>query len=151
MGCSTPGFPVHHQLLELAQMHVHRVGSPFSTSSPISVICRLKTHAFIYLWLCESFLQWQRVEAALSRGTQASHCGVFSCCRARALGAWAWVVAAPGLSNFCSPWAQQLWYMGFQVLTAAPCIGRQIPAHCITREVPVICRLLMITILTGTR
>ena len=22
-GCSTPGFPVHHQLLELAQTHVH--------------------------------------------------------------------------------------------------------------------------------
>ena len=24
--CSTPGFPVHHQLLELAQIHVHQVG-----------------------------------------------------------------------------------------------------------------------------
>ena len=24
MDCSTPGFPVHHQLLELAQTHVHR-------------------------------------------------------------------------------------------------------------------------------
>ena len=26
MDCSMPGFPVHHQLLELAQTHVHRVG-----------------------------------------------------------------------------------------------------------------------------
>ena len=26
MDCSTPGFPVHQQLLELAQTHVHRVG-----------------------------------------------------------------------------------------------------------------------------
>ena len=26
MDCSTPGFPVYHQLLELAQTHVHRVG-----------------------------------------------------------------------------------------------------------------------------
>ena len=25
--CSTPVFPVHHQLLELAQTHVHRVGN----------------------------------------------------------------------------------------------------------------------------
>ena len=25
MDYSTPGFPVHHQLLELAQIHVHRV------------------------------------------------------------------------------------------------------------------------------
>ena len=24
--CSTPGFPVHHQLLESAQTHIHRVG-----------------------------------------------------------------------------------------------------------------------------
>ena len=31
--CSTPGFPAHHQLLELAQTHVHRVGDaiPFSS------------------------------------------------------------------------------------------------------------------------
>ena len=28
MDCSTPGFPVHHQLPELAQTHVHRVGMP---------------------------------------------------------------------------------------------------------------------------
>ena len=25
MDCSTPGFPVHHQLLEFTQIHVHRV------------------------------------------------------------------------------------------------------------------------------
>ena len=25
MDCGTPGFPVHHQLLELAQTHIHRV------------------------------------------------------------------------------------------------------------------------------
>ena len=28
MGCSTPGLPVHHQLPELAQIHVHRVVMP---------------------------------------------------------------------------------------------------------------------------
>ena len=33
MDCSTPGFPVHHQLLELAQTHVHRVGHPTISSS----------------------------------------------------------------------------------------------------------------------
>ena len=27
MDGSTPGFPVHHQLLELDQIHVHRVGN----------------------------------------------------------------------------------------------------------------------------
>ena len=28
MDCSMPGFPVHHQLLEFAQTHVHRVVMP---------------------------------------------------------------------------------------------------------------------------
>ena len=31
---STPGFPVHHQLLELAQTHVHRVGDAIQPSYP---------------------------------------------------------------------------------------------------------------------
>ena len=31
-GCSTPGFPVHHQLLELAQIHVHRVSDAVQPS-----------------------------------------------------------------------------------------------------------------------
>ena len=30
MDCSTPGFPVLHQLPELAQAHVHRVGDRLS-------------------------------------------------------------------------------------------------------------------------
>ena len=36
MDCSTPGLPVHHQLLELAQTHVHRVGDAFQASHPLS-------------------------------------------------------------------------------------------------------------------
>ena len=34
MDCSRQGFPVHHQILELAQAHVHQVGDPLSSSSP---------------------------------------------------------------------------------------------------------------------
>ena len=33
--CSMPGFPVHHQLLELAQTHVHRVGAAIQPSHPL--------------------------------------------------------------------------------------------------------------------
>ena len=36
MICSTLGFPVHHQLLELAQTHVHRVGDAIQPSHPLS-------------------------------------------------------------------------------------------------------------------
>ena len=39
MDCSTPGFPVHHQLLELAQTHVHRVGDAIQPSHPLSSPC----------------------------------------------------------------------------------------------------------------
>ena len=35
MDCSTPGFPVHHQLLELAQAHVHWVGDAIQPSHPL--------------------------------------------------------------------------------------------------------------------
>ena len=35
MDCSTPGFPVHHQLLELAQTHVHQVSDAFQPSHPL--------------------------------------------------------------------------------------------------------------------
>ena len=34
MDCSMPGFSVHHQLLELAQTHVHRVGDAIQPSHP---------------------------------------------------------------------------------------------------------------------
>ena len=55
MDCSTPGFPVLHQLLELAQTHVHRVGDAIQPSHPLS---SLFPHAFnhsqhqgLYKWV----------------------------------------------------------------------------------------------------
>ena len=36
MDCSTPGFPVHRQLPELAETHVHRVGDVIQPSRPLS-------------------------------------------------------------------------------------------------------------------
>ena len=35
MDCSTPGFPVHHQLPEFTQTHVHRVDDVIQTSHPL--------------------------------------------------------------------------------------------------------------------
>ena len=37
MDCSTPGFPVHHQLPELAQAHVHRVGDAIQRVGLVAV------------------------------------------------------------------------------------------------------------------
>ena len=36
MNCSTPGFPVHHQLPEFTQTHVHRVSDAIQPSYPLS-------------------------------------------------------------------------------------------------------------------
>ena len=36
MDCSTPGFPVHHLLLQLAQTQVHQVSDAIQPSHPLS-------------------------------------------------------------------------------------------------------------------
>ena len=41
MDCSTPGLPVHHQLPEFAQTHVHRVRDAIQPSHPLSSLLLL--------------------------------------------------------------------------------------------------------------
>ena len=36
MNCSTPGLPVHHQLLEFTQTQVHRISDAIQPSHPLS-------------------------------------------------------------------------------------------------------------------
>ena len=36
MNCSMPGLPVHHQLPEFTQTHIHRVGDAIQPSHPLS-------------------------------------------------------------------------------------------------------------------
>ena len=35
INCSTPALPIHHQLLEFTQTHVHRVGGAIQPSHPL--------------------------------------------------------------------------------------------------------------------
>ena len=35
MDCSMPDFPVHHQLPELAQTHVHQIGNAIQAQNPL--------------------------------------------------------------------------------------------------------------------
>ena len=54
MDCSTPGFPVHHQLLELAQTHVYRVDDAIQPShllSPSSPALSLIQHQSLSQWV----------------------------------------------------------------------------------------------------
>ena len=56
--CSTPGFPVHHQLLELAQTHVHWVSDAFQLfhplSSPSPPAFSLYQHQGLFQWVSSS-------------------------------------------------------------------------------------------------
>ena len=36
MNCSTPSLPVHHQLPEFTQIHIHRIGDAIQPSHPLS-------------------------------------------------------------------------------------------------------------------
>jgi len=55
MDYSTPGFPVHHQLLELTQTHVHRVGDAIQPShpllSPSPPAFNLSQHQGLFQWV----------------------------------------------------------------------------------------------------
>ena len=69
-------------------------------------------YVFIYFWLRWVFvavhgLSLVAAGATLRCGVWASHCRGFSCCGARALGVWASVVVARGLSS-CGSWALEL-------------------------------------------
>ena len=54
MDCSTPGFPVHHQLLELSQTHVHWVSDAIQ---PSHLLLSLSTLAF-NLSQSQGLFQW---------------------------------------------------------------------------------------------
>ena len=55
MECSTPGFPVHHELLEPTQTHVHRVGDTIQSShpllSPSLLVLDLSQHQGLFKWV----------------------------------------------------------------------------------------------------
>ena len=55
MDCSTPGFPVHHQLPELAQTCVHWVGDDIQSSHPLSSSSlpafNLSQHQGLFHWV----------------------------------------------------------------------------------------------------
>ena len=58
MDCSTPGFSVHHQFLELAQTHVHWVGDAIQPyhplSSPSPPAFNLSQHQGLFHWVSSS-------------------------------------------------------------------------------------------------
>ena len=58
MDCSTPGFPVHHQLLEFTQTHVHWISDAIQPSHPLSFpsapAFNLSQHQGLFQWVSSS-------------------------------------------------------------------------------------------------
>ena len=58
MGCSSPGFPVHHQLLRPTQTHVHRISIAIQVShpllSPSPLTFNLSQHQGLFQWVGSS-------------------------------------------------------------------------------------------------
>ena len=58
MNCSTPGLPVHHQLPEFTQTHVHRVSDAIQPSHPLSSpsppALNLSQHQDLFKWVSSS-------------------------------------------------------------------------------------------------
>ena len=58
MNCSTPGLPVHHQLPEFTQTHVHRVSDAIQPSHPLSSPSLLapnpSQHQSLFQWVNSS-------------------------------------------------------------------------------------------------
>ena len=83
--------------------------------------------------MCAGLLSLQQVgTTALCCGVWASHCGVLSHCRARALGVWAelWITGPAALPHVGSSQTRDP--------TCVLCIDRRILIHCATRESPLI-------------
>ena len=59
MDYSMPGFPVHHQLLELTQTHVNHVGDAIQPSHPLSFpsppVFNLSQHQSLFQWVSSSY------------------------------------------------------------------------------------------------
>ena len=63
MYCSTPGLPVHHQLPEFTQIHVHWVGDAIQPSHPLSSpsppALNLSEHQSLFKWISSS-IRWPK-------------------------------------------------------------------------------------------
>ena len=74
MDCSMPGFPIHHQLQEPAQIHVHWISDPIQPSCPLL----FPSPPGFYLALPQGLFQWvsssQQVAKVLEYQLQHQSC-----------------------------------------------------------------------------
>ena len=74
MDCGTPGFPVHHQLLELDQIRVYWVGDAIQPSHSLPPLCpfafNLSQHQGLFYWISSSHQVAKLLKFQLQRSFQ---------------------------------------------------------------------------------
>ena len=82
MDCSTPGLPVHHQLPEFTQTHVHWVGDairpPHPLLSPSPPTFNLSQHQGLFKWVGSSHQVAKVLEFQLQHQSFQEHPGLIS-------------------------------------------------------------------------
>ena len=82
MDCSKPGFPVHHQLPESSQTHVHWVGDAIQQSHPLSSpsppALNLSQHQDLFKWVSSSHQLARLLEFQLNISPSSEHSGLIS-------------------------------------------------------------------------
>ena len=82
MNCSLPGLPVHHQLLESTQTHVHQVGDAIQPSHPLSSpsppALNPSQHQGLFQWVNSSHEVAKILEFQLQHQSFQEHPGLIS-------------------------------------------------------------------------
>ena len=82
LDCSMPGFPVHHQLPELAQTHVHWVSDAIqqfqSLSSPSPSALNLSQHQGLFQWVSSSHQVAKYLNFSFSISPSSEYSGLIS-------------------------------------------------------------------------
>ena len=82
MDCSLPGFPVYHQLPELVQTHIHRVGDTIQPSHPLSSpsppAFNLSQHQGLFQWVRSLHQMAKVLELQLSISPSNEYSGLIS-------------------------------------------------------------------------
>ena len=82
MNCSTPGLPVHYQLLQFTQTHVHRVSDAIQPSHPLSSpsppALNISQHQGLFKWLALC-IRWPKYWSfSFNISPSNEHSGLFS-------------------------------------------------------------------------
>ena len=118
MDCSTSGFLVHHQLLELTQTHVHRVGDTIQPSHPLSSpypAFNLSHHQSLFQWVSSSHQVAKVLDFSFSISPSNEYLGLISFRMD-----WFYLLAVQGtlksLLRHHSSKASALWHSAFFIV-----------------------------------